>query len=78
MAKTRIRNVYIIPVSYPRTVPSENKVGHIYHYNEPRFFAPILKVGVVTRPLKHIYYAGSNKMFVYKRGDGLEQLFFIE
>lgn len=57
--------------------PSENKVGYIYHYSKPRFFAHILAVDVVTNPLKHIHYAGSNKMFVYKRGDGREQLFII-
>ena len=61
----------------PQAVPLENKAGYIYHYSKPRFFAHILRVDVVTRPLKHFHYAGSNKMFVYKRGDGLEQLFII-
>lgn len=61
----------------PLSVPSENKAGYIYHYSKPRFFAHVLTIDVITRPLQHIHYAGSNKMFIYRRGDGHEQLFII-
>lgn len=61
----------------PLSVPSENKAGYIYHYSKPRFFAHVLTIDVITRPLRHIHYAGSNKMLIYKRGDGREQLFII-
>ncbi len=61
----------------PLSVPSESKAGYIYHYSKPRFFAHILTVDIVTGPLPHIHYGGSNKMFIYKRGDGREQLFII-
>jgi len=61
----------------PLSVPSENNPGYIYHYSKPPFFSHVLTIDLVTQPLKDIHYAGSNKMFIYKRCDGREQLFII-
>ncbi len=62
----------------PLSVPSESKAGYIYHYSKPRFFAHVLSIDVAAaHPFNHIHYAGGNKMFIYKRGDGRERLFII-
>jgi len=58
-------------------VPADGKAGYIYHYAKPRFFAHLLTLDFTRSPLKHIHYAGANIVFVYKRGDGLEQLFVL-
>jgi len=61
----------------PLSVPAENKAGYIYHYTKPRFFGHLLTIDFTRSPLKHIHYAGANIMFVYKRGDGIEQWFIL-
>ena len=61
----------------PLSVPAENRAGYIYHYTKPRFFAHLLTIDFSNPPFKHIHYRGANIMFVYKRGDGLEQFFIL-
>lgn len=61
----------------PLAVPSANSTAYIYNYNKPRFFAHVLTIDVSSAPLKHINYAGTNKMIAYERGDGNERLFII-
>ena len=63
--------------SNPLAVPSTNSTRYIYNYSKPRFFAHVLTIDVSTTPLKHINYAGSNKMVAYERGDGNAQLFIV-
>ena len=61
----------------PLSVPAEDRAGYIYHYTKPRFFAHLLTIDPTRSALRHIHYSGANIMFVYIRGDGLQQLFAL-
>lgn len=61
----------------PLSVPAEGRAGYIYHYSKPRFFAHLLTIDLTRSDLKHIHYSGANIMFLYIRGDGLQQLFAL-
>lgn len=60
----------------PLSVPPEGISGYIYHYDKPRFFASIQSIDH-DAAFKDTHATGSNIIFHYKRGDGLQQLVLL-